>query len=183
MADIGYIRVSTVEQNTERQLDGIRLDRIFEDRASGASSDRPQLKACIDYARDGDTIHVHSIDRMARSLRDLEDLVRDLGESGISVKFHKEALTFEAGRETSAAQTLLLQMIGAVAQFERAIIRERQAEGIAKARERGVYENRTRKVKTDHVRKLKSEGKGPTEISRLTGISRAHVYRLLKEAA
>jgi DNA invertase Pin-like site-specific DNA recombinase len=183
MADIGYIRVSTVEQNTDRQLDKIALDRVFEDKASGSSTDRPQLQAMLNYARSGDTIHVHSIDRLARNLRDLENLLHDLNDRGIHLQFHKEALTFKAGEDAPAIQKLMLQIMGAVADFERAIILERQAEGITKAKERGVYANRTRRVKVSRVQQMKAQGLGATEIARQTGISRGHVYRLLNEAA
>ena len=181
MTDIGYIRVSTIEQNTERQLDGINLDRIFEDKASGGSTDRPQLQAMFDYVRESDTIHVHSIDRLARSLRDLQDLIDALTKRGVAIQFHKEGLTFDG--TPSSFQTLQLQVIGAVAEFERAIIKERQREGIAKAKERGVYANRMRKVQVSKVRQLRADGIGASEIAKRTGISRAHVYRLLKKDA
>lgn len=183
MAEIGYIRVSTIEQNTERQLDGVPLDKAFEDKASGSSTDRPQLNAMLDYARNGDTIHVHSIDRLARNLRDLQNLLHDLSDKGVHIQFHKEGLTFRADEEAAPMQKLMLQIMGAVADFERTIIRERQAEGIAKAKERGVYANRSRKVQINQIAALKADGIGATEIARTTGISRAHVYRLLKEAA
>jgi DNA invertase Pin-like site-specific DNA recombinase len=183
MADIGYIRVSTIEQNTERQLDGVKLDKTFDDKASGSSTDRPQLIAMLDYARSGDTIHVHSIDRLARNLRDLQNLLHDLSNKGVHIQFHKEGLTFLADEEAAPMQKLMLQIMGAVADFERTIIRERQAEGIAKAKERGVYDNRSRKVQINSVHKMSADGMGATEIASVTGISRAHVYRLLKEAA
>ena len=157
MTDIGYIRVSTIEQNTERQLDGINLDRIFEDKASGGSTDRPQLQAMFDYVRESDT------------------------KRGVAIQFHKEGLTFDG--TPSSFQTLQLQVIGAVAEFERSIIKERQREGIAKAKERGVYANRMRKVQVSKVRQLRADGIGASEIAKRTGISRAHVYRLLKKDA
>lgn len=91
---IGYIRVSTVEQNTARQLDGVHLNKIFTDRVSGKSIDRPQLQACLEYAREGDILHVHSMDRLARNLDDLRSLVRQLTAKGVTVQFHKENLTF-----------------------------------------------------------------------------------------
>jgi DNA invertase Pin-like site-specific DNA recombinase len=180
MPDIGYVRVSTIDQNTARQLDGVVLDRLFEDKASGASTNRPQLQSMLDFVREGDTIHVHSIDRLARSLRDLQDLIETLTGRGIAICFHKEGLTFDG--MPSSFQTLQLQVIGAVAEFERAITKERQREGIAKAKERGVYANRSRKVQVDRVAALKADGMGATQIARATGISRAHVYRLLEKA-
>jgi DNA invertase Pin-like site-specific DNA recombinase len=92
--NIGYLRVSTVDQNTDRQLDGVELDKLYEDKISGASTKRPQLQACLDYLRDGDTLHVHSMDRLARSMRDIEDLVKELTGRGVTVRFHKEGWTF-----------------------------------------------------------------------------------------
>lgn len=183
MTDIGYIRVSTVDQNTGRQLDGISVDKIFEDKASGGNTDRPQLQTMLQYVRPGDTIHVHSIDRLARNLRDLQNMLHDLSDQGVHIHFHKEGLTFKANEDAAPMQKLMLHIMGAVADFERAIIRERQAEGIAKAKERGVYANRARKVQADRVRALHANGRGATAIALETGISRAHVYRLLKEVA
>lgn len=143
MAELAYIRVSTVEQNTERQLSdcGITFDKVYEDKASGGSTKRPELAKMMDYAREGDTIHVHSIDRLARSLDDLRQLVTSWNREGITVRFHKEGLNFTTGDNTPIAE-LMLNMLGAVAQFERAIIRERQAEGIAKAVIKGKYKGR-----------------------------------------
>ncbi|MTE16934.1 hypothetical protein GLP40_29865 [Nocardia sp. CT2-14] len=117
---IGYIRVSTDDQNTERQLDGVPVDKTFTDKASGKDRERPQLTALLDYVRDGDTVVVHSMDRLARSLDDLRQLVRGLTEQQIKVEFVKEGLTF-IGDDTPMAN-LLLTMMGAVAEFERALL-------------------------------------------------------------
>ncbi len=143
MAELAYIRVSTVEQNTERQLSGcgVTFDKVYEDKASGSSTKRPELANLMDYAREGDTIHIHSIDRLARSLDDLRRLVTSWNNQGITVRFHKEGLNFASGDNTPIAE-LMLNMLGAVAQFERAIIRERQAEGISKALAKGKYQGR-----------------------------------------
>ncbi len=143
MAELAYIRVSSVEQNTERQLSdcGIEFDKVYEDKASGGSTNRPELANLMDYVREHDTIHIHSIDRLARSLDDLRKLVTDWNNNGITVRFHKEGLNFTAGDNTPIAE-LMLNMLGAVAQFERAIINERQAEGIAKAKTKGKYQGR-----------------------------------------
>ena len=89
---IGYIRVSTIDQNTDRQLHGITLDKVFEDKCSGKDANRPQLKECLSYLRDGDTLHIHSIDRLARSLRDLLNIVEELLGRGVKIIFHKETL-------------------------------------------------------------------------------------------
>jgi DNA invertase Pin-like site-specific DNA recombinase len=150
---IGYTRVSTTDQSTSRQLDGIKLDRTFEDKVSGKSTDRPQLKACLDHLRDGDTLHVHSMDRLARNLQDLQSLVSDLTGKGVEVHFHKEALIFNT--DTGAMSKLMLQIMGAVAEFERALIKERQAEGIAKARKEGKHLGRKATLTPEQMKELK----------------------------
>ena len=141
---VGYIRVSTVDQNTARQLDGIQLDKAFTDRLSGKDTNRPQLQAALNHLRDGDTFHVHSFDRLARNLVDLNHIVTDLVNRGVTVKFNMESLTFEpmAGGGLSPYHELLMQLLGAVAQFERANLLERQREGIVKAKQAGKYKGR-----------------------------------------
>ena len=128
---IGYIRVSSFEQNPERQLEGITLNKKFIDKASGKNTVRPQLEAMLDYARDGDTIIIHSMDRLARNLDDLRKLVMQLTRQQIKVEFVKEGLTFTG--EDSPMSKLLLSVMGAFAEFERALIKERQMEGIVLA--------------------------------------------------
>lgn len=181
MADVGYVRVSSVEQKTDRQLDGVTVKKTFTDKASGGTKQRPALQQMIDYVREGDLIHVHSIDRLARDLRDLLDLLTSFNDAGVSVKFHKEGITFTG--DDNPMQRMQMQIMGAVAEFERAIIKERQLEGIAKAKEKGVYKGRKRSVDRDLVREMHEQGKGPTEIAKAIGIARGHVYRILNEAA
>ncbi|MBG0775829.1 MAG: recombinase family protein [Desulfovibrionaceae bacterium] len=178
--NIGYIRVSTVDQNTDRQLDGVELDKRYEDKISGASTKRPQLQACLDYLRDGDTLHVHSMDRLARSMRDIEDLVKELTGRGVTVRFHKEGWTFSG--KMDATQTLLFQMLGAVAQFERSIIRERQAEGIAKAKAAGKYKGRKPTLSPEQVQEIKEKVAAGAEKKALAqeyGVSRQTLYRAI----
>jgi len=134
---VGYTRVSSLDQNTGRQLDGVALDRTITDNASGRSTARPQLEAMLAFVRDDDIVLVHSMDRLARNLDDLRALVRTLSVRGVRVQFLKEQLTF-TGDDTAMA-TLLLSVMGAFAEFERSLIRERQREGIALARKRGAY--------------------------------------------
>ncbi|WBA79921.1 recombinase family protein [Endozoicomonas sp. GU-1] len=122
--NVGYIRVSSIDQNTSRQLDGIELDTTFEEHCSGRDINRPQLKACLPHLRQGDRLHVHSIDRLARSLKGLQSLVEDLTEHGISIQFHKENLVFTG--DSNPMHKLMFQMMGAFAEFERSMIRERQ---------------------------------------------------------
>ena len=137
---VGYIRVSTLDQNTERQLDGQELDKVFTDKASGKDTKRPQLQAALDYLREGDSLVVHSMDRLARNLDDLRRIVLGLTSKGVLVEFVKERLTFTG--EDSAMSQLLLSVMGAFAEFERSLIRERQREGIALAKKAGVYKGR-----------------------------------------
>ncbi|MEG3641336.1 recombinase family protein [Magnetococcus sp. PR-3] len=179
---LGYIRVSTVEQNTSRQLEGVEgIEKTFTDRASGGSKKRPELNALLEYARTGDTVHVHSIDRLARDLGDLLSLLEAFTGKGVTVQFHKEGIIF-TGEDANPFQQLQLQIIGAVAQFERSIIKERQAEGIAKAKERGIYKGRKKSIDRDEALRLHSNGVGPTEIAKRLGVARSSVYRVLDEA-
>lgn len=138
---VGYVRVSSAEQNTDRQLDGIALDRIFTDKMTGSTKDRPQLKAMLDYVRYGDTVVVHSLDRLARSLEDLISIINQLNKKGVSFKSIKDNLTFD-GVNNSPMDKFFLHILGAVSELERALIRERQKEGIAKAKQKGVYKGR-----------------------------------------
>ncbi|WP_252178889.1 recombinase family protein [Endozoicomonas sp. 4G] len=170
MADIAYIRVSTVDQNTERQLTDLTADRTFIDKCSGKDTNRPQLTAMLDYAREGDTIHVHSIDRLARSLTDLRSLIDTCQSKGISVKFHKNNLEF-SGNPTPT-DNLLLNMLGAVAEFERDMIKERQAEGIAKAKAKGIYKGRKKQYTSDQIQAALQETNGnKAAAARLLGCS------------
>lgn len=177
---IGYIRVSTVEQNTARQLDGVLLNKIFTDRVSGKSIDRPQLQACLEYAREGDTLHVHSMDRLARNLDDLRSLVRQLTAKGVAVQFHKENLTFTG--EDSPMANLLLSTLGAFAQFERELLRERQKEGIAIAKAAGKYRGGKPKLNPEQVTDLKARvatGVPKAKVAREFSISRETLYSYL----
>jgi len=137
---VGYTRVSSLDQNAARQLDGMPLDRTFTDSASGRSTVRPQLEAMLAFVREGDTVVVHSMDRLARNLDDLRALVRTLTARGVRVQFVKEQLTF-TGEDTAMA-TLLLSVMGAFAEFERSLIRERQREATPPPRQRGAYRGR-----------------------------------------
>jgi DNA invertase Pin-like site-specific DNA recombinase len=137
---IGYVRVSSVEQNTDRQLEGLELARTFTDKASGKDTQRPELEQLLKFVREGDTVVVHSMDRLARNLDDLRRLVADLTKRGVKIQFVKESLTFTG--EDSPMSNLLLSVMGAFAEFERALIRERQREGVALAKQRGAYKGR-----------------------------------------
>ena len=178
--DVGYVRVSTIAQNTARQLDGVKLDRTFEDRTSGKDIDRPKLAACIAHLRDGYTLHVHSMDRLARNLDALRKIVKELTHRGVIVRFHKEGLTFTG--DASPMSNLLLSMLGAVAEFERSIILERQKEGIAVAQREGKYKGRKPALTTERIQELTARaiaGAKKTDLAREFGISRETVYAYL----
>ena len=178
---VGYVRVSSLDQNPERQLDQVSLDRIFTDKASGKDTSRPQLAELLAFVREGDSVVVHSMDRLARNLDDLRKLVQQLTQRGVCVEFLKESLTFTG--EDSPMSQLLLSVMGAFAEFERALIRERQREGIALAKGRGVYRGRTKTLCSDAITKLRQRaeaGEPKAMLAREFGISRDTLYRYLK---
>jgi DNA invertase Pin-like site-specific DNA recombinase len=178
MATIGYRRVSSEGQNLDRQELG-NLDKVFEEKQSGKSAkDRPALQAMIDYAREGDSVVVYSIDRLARDLRDLQDIIQTLNDKGVAISFLSERLTFSADADDAFAK-LQLQMMGAFAEFERNIIRKRQAEGIAKAKAAGKFKGGKKRIDRDQVRKLRSDGLSTYKIAEQMGISRMSVHRIL----
>jgi len=178
---IGYIRVSTLDQNTERQLDGIELDRTFTDKASGKDTQRPQLQAALTYVRDGDTLVVHSMDRLARNSEDLLRTVRELTSRGVTVEFVKNHLTFSGKADPMAK--LMMTMLAAFGEFERDLIRERQREGIAIAKARGVYKGRKRALTSEQAAELVEcarSGMPKAELARSYGISRETLYQYLR---
>jgi DNA invertase Pin-like site-specific DNA recombinase len=180
---IGYVRVSSVDQNTDRQLEGVALDKKFIDKASGKDTKRPQLQAALEYLRDGDVLVVHSMDRLARNLDDLRKIVLELTERGVVVEFGKENLTFTS--QDNAMSKLLLSVMGAFAEFERALIRERQREGIALAKKAGVYKGRKPALTPDKIvelRKRVKAGEKKAVLSREFKISRETLYQYLRSA-
>lgn len=180
MAQIGYRRVSSDGQEFHRQ-ELPEVDELFEEKGSGAKRDRPALKELLRFARKGDEVVVWSLDRLGRDLRDLQGIVEELTGKGVTVRFLKEQLTF-APDDSNPYSKLQLQMMGAFAEFERAIIRERQREGIAKAKARGVYQGRKPSIDREAVHELKARGIGASEIASRLKISRASVYRLLEDS-
>ncbi|MBN3755909.1 recombinase family protein [Paraburkholderia sp. Tr-20389] len=178
---IGYVRVSSTDQNTERQLEGVHIDRVFTDKASGRDTHRPQLQAALDYLRDGDLLVVHSMDRLARNTEDLLRIVRELTARQVCVEFVKERLTFSSDNHDPMAH-LMMTMLGGFAQFERALIRERQREGIAVAKANGVYRGRKAKLSTGQVGEIKARvaaGEKKAAIAREFGVSRETLYSYL----
>ena len=180
--DIGYIRVSSLDQNTHRQLHEIQLDKIFIDKQSGKDTRRPALLSCLQYLSEGDILHVHSIDRLARNLQDLLSLLSCLTGRGVTVRFYKEHLVFSG--DENPFQRLHLQIIGAVAEFERAIIRERQREGIALAKNKGKYKGRKSSLTPkdiELIRKRLSEQEKMSVLAREYGVTRQTIYRNMTE--
>lgn len=185
---VAYKRVSSADQVHDRQLDGITFDREFSEKISGATAERPQLQECLAYLRHGDELHVHSIDRAARNLADLLRIIKELIHKGVSVHFHKESLTFTG--ETNPFQTLQLQIIGAVAEFERAIIHERQREGIAVAKRKGKHLGRRPSLNdaqelavVEEVARAAQNGQSVnlSDLARRYGVSRPTVRKTIKK--
>lgn len=181
---IAYARVSSTDQNLARQVAAFEayghVDKVFTDKASGKSiKGRAGVQECLEYVRAGDTLIVASMDRLARSLPDLLNIVHGLADKGVTVRFLKENLVFDG----SSHAELLLGVFGSIAQFERALLRERQAEGIAVAKAEGKYRGRSPKLTADQqaaVRQLHAEGVAVAEISRRYNTSRQAIYRYLK---
>lgn len=181
MEHVGYIRVSSVDQNEGRQLQGVELEKTFVDKCSGRDANRPALAECLDYLRAGDVLHVHSIDRLGRSMTDLMMLVERLTAAGVSVHFHKENLVFSAGA-TDAMQKLQFSMLAAFAEFERALIRERQKEGIAIAKAAGKYKGRKPLADAslaEKAREMLQTVRSKSEVAKALGVSRTTLYKVL----
>ena len=178
---IGYVRVSSFDQNPERQLENISLNKVFTDTASGKDTKRPELEALLAFVREGDTVVVHSMDRLARNLDDLRRLVQMLTKRSIRIEFVKEGLHFTG--EDSPMANLLLSVMGAFAEFERALIRERQREGIALAKKRGAYRGRKKALSSEQVAALRQRaaaGEQKATLAREFGISRETLYQYLR---
>jgi DNA invertase Pin-like site-specific DNA recombinase len=179
---IGYIRVSTVDQNPERQLEGIELDKKFTDYASGNTIKRPQLDLMLEYAREDDLIIVHSMDRLARNVKDLRKTIDNLVYKGIKIQFMKENLIF-TGKDSPIAN-LMLMLIGSIAEFELSLIRERQLEGIAIAKKAGKFKGSKHKLDAQKIELLKKRMESrdrKRKIAAEFGISRFTLYRYLEK--
>lgn len=178
---IGYVRVSSFDQNPDRQLEAVSVARIFIDKASGKDTRRPELDRLLAFVRDGDTVVVHSMDRLARNLDDLRRVVQDLTRRGVRIEFIKEGLTFTG--EDSPMANLMLSVMGAFAEFERALLRERQREGIALAKQRGAYRGRKPALNAEQIVEMKrrvAAGEQKAQVARDMGISRETVYQYLR---
>lgn len=178
---VGYIRVSSDGQNTARQLEGMQVDRVFEEKISGKDTNRPQLEAMLSYVREGDEILVHSMDRLARNLDDLRRLVSQTTKKGIKITFLKECMTFTG--EDSPMSTLMLSMMGAFAEFERSLTLERQREGIVIAKAEGKYKGRKPSLTQQQASQLRQRvqnGANKSELAREYGVSRETLYAYLR---
>lgn len=177
---VGYIRVSSVDQNIERQLENLQLDKVFVDKVSGKDTNRIQYQAMLEFVREGDFLYVHSMDRLARNLDDLRKTVQTLVKKGVQIQFVKENLVF-TGQDSPMA-VLTLSIMGAFAEFERSIIRERQKEGIELAQKRGVYKGRSRALsdtQVDDLIKRVQDGESKTSIAERFNLSRQAVYKYI----
>ena len=178
---IGYVRVSSLDQNPQRQLEHVDVGRVFTDKASGKDTQRPELDSLLTFAREGDTVVVHSMDRLARNLDDLRRLVQKLTKRGVRIEFVKERLTFTG--EDSPMANLMLSVMGAFAEFERALIHERQREGIALAKKRGLYRGRKKALSPEQVADLRQRaaaGEQKAKLAREFGVSRETLYQYLR---
>jgi DNA invertase Pin-like site-specific DNA recombinase len=178
---IGYVRVSSIDQNPDRQIEQIQVDRIFTDKASGKTIERPELENLLAFVREGDTVVVHSMDRLARNLRDLRRLVEKMIERGIRIEFIKENLVFTS--DDSPMSNFILSIMGAFAEFERSLILERQREGVALAKLRGAYRGRKKVLTADKVLELRQKvdaGEKKAKLAREFGVTRDTIYRYLK---
>ena len=180
---VGYIRVSSLDQNAERQLDGIHLEKIFTDKASGKDTHRPQLQAALNHVRLGDTLVVHSMDRLARNVEDMLRLVREMNDRGVSVDFIKENMSFTTGNDDPRC-TLMFTMLSAFAQFERSLIKERQQEGIALAKAKGtVYKGRKPALNAERIAQLREQaatGANRSKLAKEFKISRETLYQYIR---
>jgi DNA invertase Pin-like site-specific DNA recombinase len=175
---VAYVRVSTEDQNTARQLDGVDVDKMFTDHASGKDTSRPQLAEALRYVREGDTLVVHSMDRLARSLPDLRRLVDELTGRGVTVQFVKQNMSFTRD-ESSPFATLMLNMFAAFAAFERSMILERQREGISIAKAAGKYRGRQPALtdaQTEELRQRLVAGESVSALAREFGVARQTIY-------
>jgi DNA invertase Pin-like site-specific DNA recombinase len=178
MTIIGYARVSTTDQDLSIQEAALRAagcDAIRAEKRSGATTQgREELQIVLDFLRPGDVLMVTRIDRRARSIGDLQDIVRTVKSRGASLKATEQPI--DTG---TAAGKCFLDMLGVFAEFETNLRKERQLEGIAKAKANGVYKGRPASIDAARVREMKTQGLGPTAIAKALGIGRASVYRVL----
>ncbi len=178
---VAYLRVSSTSQSLEVQRDAVsklNIQKIFEEKVSGTSTQgREKLRECLDFVREGDELVITRIDRLARSVLDLQLIIKELTEKGVELTATEQPISTK-----DATSKCFLDMLGVFAELETNLRKERQLEGIAKAKEKGVYKGGRSKIDVEQVKKLKGEGLGATAIAKRMGIHRDSVYRLLKSA-
>jgi DNA invertase Pin-like site-specific DNA recombinase len=180
--ELAYKRVSTSDQNTARQLVGVDIDRDFVDIASGKNTERPQLQALLQMVRADDVIHIHELSRLGRSVKDLLEIVEQIVVIGASVKFHKENLIFSSNSKNSF-QSLMLNLLSSIAQFERDLLLERQREGIEIAKKLGKFTGKKSRFTHEELIQIKEDFKSTKSKKKLAeklGISRSYLYELVK---
>ena len=186
MSNLAYKRVSSVDQNLDRQLSGMNFDYVWIDRCSGSTKDRPELNRMLSESaslRKNDILHVHSIDRLARNLKDLIQIINEVNNKGVTIKFHKENMEFTKDNQ-NPMQNLMLQVMGACAEFERNLIKERQMEGIIAAKKKGKKFGRPVIVNDEmkaNILSQVSQGIPKSKVALINGISRTKVYQVLRE--
>jgi len=184
MANIAYVRVSTVEQNEARQIEALKnhnIDKWFTEKISAKDTNRPELEKMLDYVREGDTVYIHDFSRLARSTKDLLDIVEQLQAKGVELHSNKENID-----TSTASGKLMLTMIGAIAEFERANLLERQREGIAIAKEEGKYKGRkpvniSKKVFMEQYYRYMKREINKRELAKILNISRPTLDKLISE--
>ena len=177
---VSYIRVSSQQQSLEVQRESVMkygVSKIFEEKVSGTSTDkREQLKQCLEFVREGDELVITRIDRLARSVLDLQLIVKQLMDKGVTLTATEQPISTK-----DATSKCFLDMLGVFAELETNIRKERQMEGIELAKRKGVYKGGTQRIDVDEIKRLKSEGLGASAIAKQMGIHRDSVYRLLKK--
>lgn len=176
-----YKRVSTVEQNLERQLPDFKCDVVLEEKVSAKDMKRPRLEMLLEVISEGDEVHVYELSRLARSVKDLIEIVNKVVSKGASIKFHKENLEFSADKKANSFQSLMLNLLASIAQFERDLLLERQREGISIAKQKGVYKGKQSKFSQEDFKKIREEFgvvKDKTKLAKKWGISRSYLYQI-----
>ena len=178
---VGYARVSSVGQNLDVQLETLKsfgCDKIYQEKVSGTSTQgRDELKECLDFVREGDELVITRIDRLARSVLDLQLIVKELSDKGVNLSATEQPISTK-----DATSKCFLDMLGVFAELETNLRKERQNEGILRAKEKGVYKGRSSSIDADKIIELKNDGLGASAIAKKLGCHRDSVYRILKSA-
>ena len=178
---VAYKRVSSINQNIDRQLEGIDFDREFVEKISGKDKERKQLQEMILFLRQGDELYIHSLDRLGRNLKDLQEIIEELTCKGVIIHSVKENITFS--NDNNPMNKLLFHILGAFSEFERELIKERQREGIMIAQKKGIKFGRRRKLNERQIKELKedfSKDVSVEELSKKFNLTRQTIYNYLR---